>query len=323
MVDSEVIIVGGGPAGSSCAWELIRHGIEVCLLDKTAFPRPKLCAGWVTPQVFEDLETDPGNYPHAISSFTRLNIHVYGLRLPVPTHQYSIRRYDFDHWLLERSTVTLREHRVREIRQEGGKYIIDEAFRCRYLVGAGGTNCPVYRTFFISLRPRADKSLIITMEEEFPYDIPDEKCRLWFFDKGLPGYSWYVPKKGGYINVGIGGKYLKLRQKGLNIKTYWGWLVRRLNDLSLVTGHTFAPRGSNYYIRNDTGEATYDNAFIIGDAAGLATIDMGEGIGPAVRSGILAARAISNKKPYSPASIRRFSLFEILFSRGMTRSFFR
>jgi flavin-dependent dehydrogenase len=316
MVDTEVIIVGGGPAGSSCAWELVRKGIEVRLLDKTSFPRPKLCAGWLTPQVLEDLETVPCDYPHAITSFKRLNIHIFGLRLPVPTRQYAIRRYEFDHWLIKRSAVTLHEHRVREIRREGGTYIIDDAFRCRYLVGAGGTDCPVYRTFFTGVRPRSVRSRIITMEEEFSHSVQDEKCRLWFFEHRLPGYGWYVPKQGGYINVGIGGKYPGLRKKGLNIKTHWGSFVRMLNDLSLVTGHAFAPTGCSYYIREDTGDVTNGNAFIIGDAAGLATIDMGEGIGPAVRSGILAARAIMEKTPYTVERIRRFSLPGILFSRS-------
>jgi flavin-dependent dehydrogenase len=116
--------------------------------------------------------------------------------------------------------------------------------------------------------------------------------------------------------VGIGGKYLRLRQKGQTIKTYWSSLVRKLQDLCLVTDHTFVPRGFSYYIRDDTGPVMYDNTVIIGDAAGLATIDMGEGIGPAVRSGILAAQAIMKKRPYATRKIRRFSLLEILFSRG-------
>ena len=44
----------------------------------------------------------------------------------------------------------------------------------------------------------------VVLEEEFPYDWSDGTCRLWFFDHGLPGYSWYVPKAGGHLNVGIG-----------------------------------------------------------------------------------------------------------------------
>lgn len=78
---------------------------------------------------------------------------------------------------------------------------------------------------------------------------PSVPCRLWFFFQGLPGYAWHLPKSGGTVNIGIGGKALSIRKKG--------------------------------------------HAFLVGDAAGLATADMGEGIANAVRSGILAAQAIT------------------------------
>ena len=49
----DVLIVGGGPAGSSCARQLRRAGLDVLILDKSEFPRDKVCAGWITPQVVE------------------------------------------------------------------------------------------------------------------------------------------------------------------------------------------------------------------------------------------------------------------------------
>ena len=51
----ETIIVGGGPGGSSSAWELQRHGRECLVLERKPMPRLKLCAGWVTPKVLADL----------------------------------------------------------------------------------------------------------------------------------------------------------------------------------------------------------------------------------------------------------------------------
>ena len=65
MISVDTIIVGGGPAGSSCAWRLKRHGVECLILDRAEFPRLKLCAGWVTPQVLHDLAIEPGEYPRA------------------------------------------------------------------------------------------------------------------------------------------------------------------------------------------------------------------------------------------------------------------
>ena len=55
MIDAKVIIVGGGPAGSTCAWKLKQSNVPAILLDKKPFPRPKICAGWITPAVIADL----------------------------------------------------------------------------------------------------------------------------------------------------------------------------------------------------------------------------------------------------------------------------
>src|SRR6185312_16091608 len=142
----DVVIVGGGPAGSTAAWKLKRAGADVLVLDKERFPRLKLCAGWITPEVVRDLALDIKAYPHRFLTFDKLHIHVKGLHLPVRCVQHSISRVEFDAWLLERSGAPVVEHTVRSIREQDGTYIVDDAFRCRYLIGAGGTRCPVYRT---------------------------------------------------------------------------------------------------------------------------------------------------------------------------------
>ena len=59
MDSCDVLIVGCGPAGTSCAWGLRHAGLDVMLLDKAAFPRDKVCAGWITPEVVESLQIDP------------------------------------------------------------------------------------------------------------------------------------------------------------------------------------------------------------------------------------------------------------------------
>ena len=73
MTESEVIIVGGGPAGSTAAWKLMDAGIDVIILDKNKFPRTKLCARWITSKVINDLEIKINEYPYTIQKFNRLN----------------------------------------------------------------------------------------------------------------------------------------------------------------------------------------------------------------------------------------------------------
>ena len=96
VVEKEVIIVGGGPAGSTCAWQLGRAGIDCLVLDREPFPRLKLCAGWLTPEVLGDLELVPEAYPHGLLRFERLRMRFFGAGFTLRTRQYSIRRYEFD-----------------------------------------------------------------------------------------------------------------------------------------------------------------------------------------------------------------------------------
>ncbi len=58
----DVLIVGAGPAGSSCAWKLRDSGLRVVILDRQTFPRDKVCGGWITPPVVEELEIDLEEY---------------------------------------------------------------------------------------------------------------------------------------------------------------------------------------------------------------------------------------------------------------------
>ena len=137
MEQIEVIIVGGGPAGSSCAWRLRHYGVDCLILDREDFPRTKLCAGWITPQVVSDLEIDMQRYPHRFLTFETTRVHLFGLSFGMHSPQHSIRRYEFDHWLLERSGAPVVKHKVRNIERRNSEYVIDETYACRYLVGAG------------------------------------------------------------------------------------------------------------------------------------------------------------------------------------------
>lgn len=124
MTYAEVIIVGGGPAGSTCAWKLKDKGIEVLLLDKQDFPRSKPCAGWITPRVLRNLELDTAAYPHSLTRFNKLLVHYRGRKFTLPTRQYAIRRIEFDLWLLERAGVPVHKHTVDTISKQDSHYIL-------------------------------------------------------------------------------------------------------------------------------------------------------------------------------------------------------
>ena len=116
-----------------------------------------------------------------------------------------------------------------------------------------------------------------------------------------------MPKADGYVNVGIGGFAARLKQQNDDIKSHWNRLVQKLERKKLVQGHNYEQKGYSYYVRGRVEVCRIDNAFITGDAAGLATKDMAEGIGPAVKSGLMAADAIVNGLTYDLGMIERKS----------------
>jgi flavin-dependent dehydrogenase len=199
------------------------------------------------------------------------------------------------------------QHTVKNITRERDGYVIDGEYCAKYLVGAGGTHCPVYRALFKTEDTRPGASLIVAQEEEFLYPHDSTECWLWFFEDRLPGYAWYVPKSNGYINVGIGGKAERIKANGDSLKNQWNRFVEKLDKFGLVRGHTYKPSGHSYYLRQPITSPRKDNAFLVGDSAGLATLDLGEGIGPAIRSGMRAADAILNGKDYHLDGIARYS----------------
>ena len=312
MKNAEVIIVGGGPSGAACAWKLAQHQVDFLVLDKADFPRIKPCAGWITPQVLKDLKIEPQDYPLGITHFKSFQVDIKGFRFKLRTNQYAIRRIEFDNWLLQRSKPQVINHMVKEIRHQDDRYIIDGQYSSKYLVGAGGTHCPVSKTFFRNSPGFEKGALIVAQEEEFPYDYSDDRCYLWFLNDGLPGYSWYVPKAGGYVNIGVGGMEATFKENGDTLKRHWNMLVEKADKLGLVKGHNYKPLGHSYYLRTKKSIIRRENAFIVGDAIGLATSDMGEGISPAIQSGLRAADAIISGKEYSVDSIHKYSFPSLL-----------
>ena len=107
----------------------------------------------------------------------------------------------------------------------------------------------MYRQLFKPVNPRVRELQAVALERESTYQWHNGDCHLWFFDKGLPGYSWYVPKAAGYLNIGTGAMAQKLATRGEDIKQHWDYFLHKLHSNALVEGSSFTPVGYSYYLR--------------------------------------------------------------------------
>src|SRR5262245_15811956 len=114
MDKCDILIIGGGPAGSSCAWKLAGSGLDVLLLDSKVFPRDKPCAGWITPQLVDCLQLNLDDYRQGrvLEPLTGFALGIMGGAEVVSdygkTISYGILRREFDHYLLQRCGARLR-----------------------------------------------------------------------------------------------------------------------------------------------------------------------------------------------------------------------
>jgi geranylgeranyl reductase family protein len=296
MIRCDALVVGGGPAGSTCARELRDAGWDVIVVDRAAFPRDKVCAGWLTPEVFHLLDLEPAEYRaagltlQAIGAFRTgvLGNTLIETRYP-RTVSYAIRRCEFDDFLLRRARVRVLEQTpVESLRRSGERWIVNDAIEASVIVGAGGHFCPVARF----MRGGADSiSPVVAKEAEFRLDARDLRLTPdtpeLFFCRDLEGYGWCVPK-GTYLNVGIGRR--DSRDFNAHVKNFIDFLERRVG---LTRASKLRWRG-HAYLASGAGARPLvrSGMLLVGDAAGLAYPESGEGIRPAIESGRLAARTL-------------------------------
>jgi flavin-dependent dehydrogenase len=306
-----VIVVGGGPAGSTAARVLCRGGARVAVVDRAVFPRVKLCGGWVSDGIWPALGMSASDYPGQLLEWSSCHVHYDGVDRAIDCHGWFIRRFELDDFLLRASGAALHLGvHVSDIACDADGAWTVAGLRAPHVIGAGGTHCPVARV----LAPPRPSPPVGAQEHEFRADREavmrtrigrDGEPEL-YLHQDLRGYSWNVPKTD-WLNVGSG------TVDANEVRSAWA----RARAHFLASGHIPAesagdvePRamkGWSYYLyhpahleRAARAEADGSGgAYLVGDSLGLAQPLTAEGILPGVISGRLAAEAILAGAPAS------------------------
>jgi len=315
MEHCDALIIGGGPAGSSCAWKLRRHGMDVIVMDKETFPRNKVCAGWITPSVVETLRLDTEDYARQnvlqpITAFRTGLIDGSELETRYPdTVSYGIRRSEFDDYLLKRSGARLLQGQPLEsIERRGSGWLVNNAISTPLVIGAGGHFCPVAR--FMGAKVGASEPTVTAKEIEFEMsETQRDACRVradtpeLYFCRDMKGYGWCF-RKGAHLNVGLGREDNQYLSGHL---TNFCEFLKQRGKIPQDTPERF--HGHAYLLYGHaTRKKLDDGLLLVGDAAGLAYPQSGEGIRPAVESALMAATTILEaRKSYSRQQLQPYA----------------
>ncbi|MCX6772578.1 MAG: NAD(P)/FAD-dependent oxidoreductase [Candidatus Micrarchaeota archaeon] len=318
----DAIVVGAGPAGASTALFLAKSSRRVLLLDKSSFPREKVCGDAFSGKslgVARDLGLLPEieRMPHGIVRGL-LMVAPNGKKVTVPFPNatglefagYTVERRHIDNMFfaaaLANKNITVHQNFnfTALIRDEqgrvcgvSGKDVIsnkEQTFHSRVVVGADGAASLVSR--LLSL-PNSPIEHVYSAIRGYWSGVEglSENIELYFIDGVLPGYLWIFPMEGKRANVGLGilsSDVIKGKKHPntilLDAIAHHPLLATRFANAKIEgrIGAWAIPNGS--YIKKNFG----DGWVLVGDAASLVDPFSGEGVGNALSSGKFAAQAI-------------------------------
>jgi len=328
-VTYDVVIVGGGPSGSACAYWLAQAGWSVCLIEKKHFPREKTCGDGLTPRSvhqlaemgLEGIVAANGHKYHGLRAFG------FGAELEMnwpehptfPNYGYTITRFNLDGLVAENAeksgadvlggvealglleaTPGLEGALV----AAAGVVVKDKdtgataEIRGRYLVAADGQNS------------RLGRDLGVTRNRSWPmgmalrgYYTSDRHDEPWIDShldirdtngQVVPGYGWIFPLGDGRINVGVGLLSTGGAWKGVNTTKLQEYFVAQVAEAWGLSESTCLgpPTGGRLPMGLSIGPRAGANTLTVGDATGMVNPFNGEGIAYGYESGRVAASVL-------------------------------
>jgi len=313
--DHDVLIGGGGPAGSTCARFAGRHGLDVTVVERTGQRPPKHTSAGIFDHTWHALDLSPGDYPypmrspHAFDFVTlkdreRLPDVVQIVAPKLKRRAYFPNRDEFDTWLLELAqkdgAQVLQDSVVRpgDIEHVDGRYHVrvgGETHTARVLVGAAGTRCPVYRRYFEGAAGWPGQTMLLT-EVEAPESVYRGPAYASYFGFESPDvFAWTYVVGDGRVHIGTAAiSTEKSSKKDMRFDAFLAFLKQEDYvdpDFEPKDHHT---SGGSIRMFAKAPMTTADGrCHVIGDAAGLLQRDAYNGITNAILSGRLCADAIA------------------------------
>lgn len=320
QVDADVLVVGAGPGGAATAHALAQAGLDVLLLEKTAFPREKVCGDGLTPRAVKTL-VDMGIDTTPANGFIRnRGLRIYGgghrLELPwpeladYPSHGLVRPRLDFDELLVRHAQKA--GARLQELTNVTGP-VLDETgrvvgvtakvgpektlttYRAPLVVAADGVSARL--ALANGIEKRDDRPMGVAVRRYFTSPrTDDDMLESWLELRTksgdlMPGYGWVFGVGDGTSNVGLGIlNTTKAWQRTDYKELLASWTSAMPEEWQFSDEYATGPvRGGALPMGFNRQPHYRDGLLLVGDAAGAVNPFNGEGIAYAMETGRVAA----------------------------------
>ena len=300
MKEFDLIVVGGGPAGSSCATFCAKAGMDVLMLESARFPRDKVCGDCLNPSVWPVLDrlgvsSRVRELPHSLPELIRFSAAGHqAVQLPLyrKSGEFVVRRREFDALLVEQAInqgVLFQDGTpITSLRKSKGLWEVTTSqgmiIKSHRIVGADGRNSTVGRHLRMLSSPLMDARIGIQTHIPHPYGY-DGAIEMHLYHNGY----------GGIADLGNGLANLCLVANEDSMRELRKEAESRYHVNSAMVWRSITP-----IARRSARHIAKDGVFLCGDAAFVVEPFTGEGIGFALRTGSLLARILISRRESYP-----------------------
>ena len=314
---ADLVVVGGGPAGSAAAAWAARAGRDVLVIDSASFPRDKACGDGLTPRAVAELERlGLGDWLNGRVRHRGLRMSGFGGEVEVdwpgpsfPAYSSAVARLELD-------------DRIRKVAEDSGARMVlgskavavhhDSARRvvsltladgtevgCRQLIVADGARSSLGRKLGRRWHQEtvygvAARGYLATPLGDDPWLTSHLELRS---PDGavLPGYGWIFPLGNGEVNIGVGALSTTKRPADLALRPLMSYYTDLRRDEWGFTGQPRAVSSALLPMGGAVSGVAGPNWMLIGDAAACVNPLNGEGIDYGLETGRLAVELLDSR----------------------------